>query len=354
MNHSFTSRKRNLSLILSAVICLTALTSCGGKSVDTTDRSDVSQTTSAEQADGLQNVTLVLDWTPNTNHTGLFVAAANGYFKEEGLSVDIQQPPEDGAPVLVAANKAQFGVSFQDILSASFGREDPLPITAVGTIINHNTSGIISLKENDITSPKYLENARYATWDWAIEQAIIRNVVQTDGGDPDKVLMIPQTVTDVRTALQTNIDAVWVYYAWDGVAAELGGLDTNYWEFKDINPVFDYYSPVIIANETYLDQHPEEARAFMRAVSRGYEFSMEYPDEAAEILLEAAPELDPELVHASQLWLASRYQAEAPQWGYIEADRWDGFYAWLWQEGLIDFEIPAGKGFTNEYLPLAE
>lgn len=152
MNHSFTSRKRNLSLILSAVICLTALTSCGGKSVDTTDRSDVSQTTSAEQADGLQNVTLVLDWTPNTNHTGLFVAAANGYFKEEGLSVDIQQPPEDGAPVLVAANKAQFGVSFQDILSASFGREDPLPITAVGTIINHNTSGIISLKR--MTSPR--------------------------------------------------------------------------------------------------------------------------------------------------------------------------------------------------------
>lgn len=108
----------------------------------------------------------MLDWTPNTNHTGLFVAKELGYFKEEGLeNVEIVQPPEGSTTALIGAGGAQFGISFQDTLAKSFSNDSPVPVTAVAAIIQHNTSGIISLKDKGIDSLKKLEGHKYATWD---------------------------------------------------------------------------------------------------------------------------------------------------------------------------------------------
>ena len=305
---------------------------------------------SGQKASGeLTEITFVLDWTPNTNHTGIYVADSLGYYEEAGIKLTIVQPPEDGATPMVASGKAQFGVDFQDYLAPVFSSEDQMPVAAVAAILQHNTSGIISLKENGIESPKGLEGMNYATWSLPIEQAMLENVVEADGGNFDQVNLIPEYVTDEAAALQQDIDAIWVYYAWAGIATELAGLDTNMWYFKDINPVFDYYSPVIIANTDYLSDSPDTAKAFLDATRRGYEYAIENPDAAADLLCEAVPELDSELVHKSQAWIADQYKAEVSQWGYIDPARWDAFYAWLYENGLSD-EIPAGSGFTNDYL----
>ena len=90
---------------------------------------------------GGEKITFVLDWTPNTNHTGLYVAIANGYFDEAGIEVEVVQPPEDGAEVLVGSGRAQFGVSFQDYIAPALVGKSPLPITAVAALVQHNTSG---------------------------------------------------------------------------------------------------------------------------------------------------------------------------------------------------------------------
>ena len=89
---------------------------------------------------------------------------------------------------------------------------------------------------------------------------------------------------------------------------------------------------------------------FLSAVKKGYEDAIADPKEAADILCEAAPELDKELVLASQEWLADQYKAEVEQWGYIDPARWDAFYKWLGDNELIEQEIPAGFGFSNDYL----
>lgn len=303
------------------------------------------------QADGeKKDITLVLDWTPNTNHTGLYVAEKMGYFDEAGLNVTIVQPPEDGATTMVASGQAQFGIDFQDYLAPVYTSDEEVPVIAVAAIIQHNTSGIISLKEDGIESPKGLEGKNYATWGLQLEQAILKNVVTADGGDFDKVNLIPEYVTDVPTALQQDIDAVWVYYAWDGISTKVAGLDTNMFYFKDITPEFDYYSPVIIANTDFLADDPDTAKAFLNAVRKGYEYAIENPDDAADILCEAVPELDSEMVKESQEWLADQYKAEVDQWGYIDPERWNAFYNWLNENGLSEKEIPENCGFTNEYL----
>lgn len=301
---------------------------------------------------GKEKITFVLDWTPNTNHTGLYVAQEKGYFEDEGLEVEIVQPPEDGADALVASGKAQFGISFQDTMAPGVVGEDALPTTAVAAVVQHNTSGIISRKGEGMDTPKGLEGKKYATWDAPIEKAMMENVVEADGGDFSKVELIPSTVTDEVSALESkSVDAIWIFYAWAGVATEVAGLETDYFAFKDINPAFDYYTPVIIGNNEFLEKEPETAKKFLSAVKKGYEDAIEDPDGAAEILCEAAPELDQELVKASQEYLKDEYIADADRWGYIDPDRWNLFYNWLNENGLTENEIPENTGFSNEYLP---
>ena len=327
---------KKICALLLAVVMTFSLTACGDKETDTS----------------LEKVTFVLDWTPNTNHTGIYVADALGYFEEAGIEVEIQQPPEDGASVLVASGRADFGVGFQDSMAAAISGDNALPITAVAAIIQHNTSGIISNAGNGMDVPKGLEGHSYATWNGAIELATLEAVVKADGGDFAKVELIPSTVTDEVSALKTNsVDSIWIFYGWAGVKTELEGLATDYFEFADIDPVFDYYTPVLIANNEFLADKPETAKAFLAAVSKGYEYAIENPEEAAKILCEAAPELDEELVVASQKYLAKEYKAEASRWGEIDANRWNAFYKWVNDNKLTENEVPLDTAFSNDYLP---
>ena len=260
-------KKRMLAVLLS-VLLITAMTGCGSKK--------------EEAGDGkLKKITFVLDWTPNTNHTGIYVAKEKGYFKEAGLDVEIVQPPEDGAEVLVGSGKAQFGISFQDTMMPAVVGDDALPIKAVAAVLQHNTSGIVSRKGDGIKRPKGLEGKKYATWNQDIEKAILKQVVEKDKGNFSKVNMIPSTVTDEVSALKSKkVDAIWIYYGWAGIATEVAGLDTDYFAFKDIDPVFDYYTPVIIGNSEWMKKNPETAKAFLSAAKKGYEYAIEHPKDA--------------------------------------------------------------------------
>lgn len=335
---------KGIAVLLSCFL-LAGLAACAGSAGTT------APTATSSAAKKARKMSFVLDWTPNTNHTGLYVAQKLGYYAEEGIELDIQQPPEGGAEALVAAGNADFAISFQDSIAPAYTKEAPLPVTSIAAIINHNTSGIISLKAKGIDTAKGLEGKKYATWGLPVEQAVIKSVMESDGGDFAKLELIPSMVTDVVSGLQSDIDAVWIFYAWDGIAAQLAGLETNYWNFADIDPVFDYYSPTLIANDKLLAEDPDIVKAFLRATAKGYQYAIDHPDEAADILLEAAPELDPALVKASQKWLADQYIADGKRWGEIDPNRWNAFYAWLWENALIEKEIPKDMGFTNEYLP---
>ena len=271
---------KKIVAISMAVLMLFSMTACGNKD----------EKNGTDESKELTKITFVLDWTPNTNHTGLYVAQKLGYFEEAGLEVEIVQPPEDGAEVLVASGDAQFGISFQDTMAPALIGDDALPITAVAAVIQHNTSGIISRKGEGMDTPKGMEGHSYSTWNSPIELATLEHVVEADGGNFDNVELIPSTVTDEVSALKTKqTDSIWIFYAWAGVKTELEGLETDYFAFADIDPVFDYYTPVVIAGNQFLEENPETAKAFLEALSKGYEYAIENPKEAADILCEAVP-----------------------------------------------------------------
>jgi len=296
-------------------------------------------------------VRVLLDWTPNTNHTGLFVALDKGWFADAGLDVTITQPPEDEALVLVASGKAEFGVTFQESMGPAIARErDALPVTAVAAIISHNTSGIMSLKGSGILRPSDLAGKRFASWETPVVTAVMRYIVEKDGGSFNAVNMVPNNATDAISALQTDVDAIWIYYAWDGIAAAVSGVEINYIDLGAYDSALDFYTPVLAANTKWVKENSETAKKFLAAASKGYNFASENPQEAAEILLRYAPELDRNLVMQSQEYLRTRYQGDAGRWGEIDPQRWGGFYSWMYGQGLLEVNIGSG-GFTNEYLP---
>ena len=299
----------------------------------------------------LTKVSFVLDYSPNVNHTGIYVAMEKGWFAEEGIEVEVVPVPADGADALIGSGGADMGVSYQDYIANNLASGAPMPYSAVAAIVQHNTSGIMSRAEDGITSARGMEDHTYATWNMPVEQATIKQIVEADGGDFSRVQMVPYEVDDEVQGLRAGMfDTVWVYEWWAVQNARLQDYPVNYFAFADMDPVFDYYTPVIAANDDFAQSRPELVTGFLRAAKRGYEFAAESPSEAADILCAAVPELDPELIAAAQESISPEYIADAASWGDIDPERWARFYQWLNDEGLVENEIDVNGGYTLEYL----
>lgn len=299
----------------------------------------------------LTPVTIMLDWTPNTNHTGIYVAKEKGLFANEGLDVKIVQPSSQGTvEQLVAANQVEFGVSAQE--QVTYARVQDLPLVSIATILQHNTSGFASLSDKNIQSAKDFEGKTYGGWGLPSEDATIKALMEKENADFNKVKMMNIGESDQIASLsQGNIDFVWIFYGWAGVQAEIANKQLNMIWLKDVEPVLDYYTPVIVTGEKMIQEKPEIVRSFMKAVSEGYDFAVKNPNEAAEILIKNAPEADPNLIKKSQEWLSPKYKEDADRWGVQKPEVWENYAKWLSERKLIDRMIDSDKAFTNDFLP---
>lgn len=294
-----------------------------------------------------------LDWTPNTNHTGLYVARDQGYYQEQGLEVEILGAQEGGTvEQLVAAGKLDFGISFQE--AVTYARVEGVPIVSIAAIIQHNTSGFASRADEGITRPRDFAGKKYGAFGSPIEPATIKGLMECDGaGDRfDQVEFVDIGSTDFFVATERgDVDFVWIFRGWTGVEAEVRGIPLTILMMNDLQCIPDYYTPVLITSERMIAEKPDLVRRFLAATSAGYRFAIEKPDAAADVLLKAAPELDATLVKRSQQYLASQYQAEAPRWGEQKLEVWRDYAQWMADRGLIARMIEPEKAFTNAFLP---
>ncbi|MDR0880905.1 MAG: ABC transporter substrate-binding protein [Clostridioides sp.] len=335
--------KKLITLGLVTAISLTTMVGCSSK---TQAKNDTAK-------DGLKKVTVVLDWTPNTNHTGLFVALDKGYYKEQGLDVTIEQPPESGADTLVATGKADFAVSYQEQVTYALTSDDPLPIKAVATIIQHNTSGFASPKEKNMTTPKDFEGKSYGGWGSPSEEAVLKSVMTKSGADFDK-LKIVNTGNDDYFAAMKTVDFSWIFEGWDVVKAKQTGFDLNYIPVASLDKRLDYYTPLLVTNNNLIEKDPELVKKFLAATSKGYEDCAKNPEEAADILVKHAPETDKALAKDSQKFLASKFIDDAPRWGEMKDSVWDSYTSFMKEYKLIDKDMKASEAYTNEFLPDAK
>lgn len=329
--------KKYISIALAGALMLTTLSGCSKKEEKSANKGE--------------KVTVVLDWTPNTNHTGLYTALENGYYKDQGLDVEIVQPPEGGAASLVASGKADFGISYQEEVTYAKTSDDPLPIKAIAAVIQHNSSGFASPKDKNIKTPKDFEGKIYGGWGSESETADIKAVMEKTGADFNKVTIADIGQDDFFTATTNSVDFAWIYEGWDVVQAKLKNFDLNFIPLNQFDKRLDYYTPVIISNETLLNDNPELAKKFMKATTEGYQFAIDNPEEAAKILVKHAPEIDEELAIESQKFLASKYKDDAPRWGEMKDEVWNNYTAFLKEYGLINKDLKPEDAYTNEFLP---
>ncbi|MDW4526045.1 ABC transporter substrate-binding protein [Rossellomorea marisflavi] len=301
------------------------------------------------EKDKLKKVSVVLDWTPNTNHTGLYVAKEKGYFEKQGLDVDIIMPGEAGADQLVASGKADFGVGYQEGVTQA--RVQDVPIVSIAAIIQHNTSGFAAPKDKGITKPEDFEGKTYGGWGSPVEEAVMGSIMKQEGADVKKVNFVNMGDTDFFTAVKRDIDFAWIFYGWTGIEAELRGEELDMMYVKDYSDKLDYYTPVLTTNESHIKDDPDTVKAFLKAATEGYEYSIEHPDEAGKILLKEAPDLDEELVMKSQEWLAPKYKDDAERWGEQKAEVWKNYADWMFDNGLLEKKLDSQKAYTNEFLP---
>ena len=290
-------------------------------------------------------ITVVLDWTPNTNHTGLYVAVENGYFSDNDLEVEIIQPSGTSEP-LVAANTAQFGISAQEYVIAA--RANDLPVVSIASIIANNTSGFISRESSNIQSPKDFEGKTYCGWGSPTESSIIKEMVEADGGNFANV-EITTNYLDIFTDVNEDCDFFWVFEGWQVEKAKLDEIDYNYMSMLDYSDNLNFYTPVIITNEKMIEENEEVVESFMEAIQKGYQYAIDNPEESANILIKHVPELNEELVRSSQLYLSSVYKDSDFTWGYQKDTLWTGFNNWLVQNEIVS-SITIDDAYTNKYI----
>ena len=349
-NHRFKTR---IAVIMAAAfIIVFAFAGCGGESTpESAGTPEGSASGSSESAGGLKKVTLLLDWTPNTNHTGIYAAKELGYYEEAGLDVNIELPYDGTATQLVATGKGDFGISNTEDTINAVSLKDAMPVKSVAAIIQYNTSGFVALKDSGIESPADWEGKTYGGFGGTTEEKIVRTIAAENGVDPDSIKFVTLGNSDTLASLKNDIDFTWVFESAELINMDAQGAEYNYMPVRDYGEEFNYYTPVLIVNTDIAGKDPDMVRTFTEATAKGYEYAIENPDEAAKILLEAEPELDEYVVAEGQKYLSERYAKDAPQWGWQEAEVWQRYADFLYENGLIGNEIDVNTAFTNEYLP---
>ncbi|MHB8648497.1 MAG: ABC transporter substrate-binding protein [Thermomicrobiales bacterium] len=366
------NRRRFLALASGATVTA-ILAACGGSSTPTSPavndnapgtvnpaqtRAAAAATTSASSAvvattsGGAQKVSVMLDWVPNTNHTGLYVAQERGYFTAQGLNVEIL-PLAEGSSVeqIVGNGKVQFGISSSEPLAKA--RSEGIPIVSIAPIIQHNTSGFASLNKANIARPKDFEGKRYASFGSPTEKALIGKLMQTDGGDVSKVEFVETGDSDFLTlASKGQVDFAWVFEGWEVIDGKLRGLDLNYLPLTAYTQVIpDYYTPIFITNDAMTQKNGDVVKKFLAATSKGYTDAIADPKATGDILAKATPETNTALIQQSQAYLAKQYKADAPQWGAQKAQVWQAFGAFMTEQKLLAKPFDPTTAFTTAFLP---
>lgn len=305
--------------------------------------------TSKKERQKRKKVVVALDWTPNTNHTGLYVAKAKGLYANAGLDVSIVQPNQTTTTQLVGAGRAQFGVSFMsDVINA---RAEKVPVKAIAAVIQNNTSCFAWREEAGIKGVKDWEGKRYGGWGSPEEEEKLRYIMKKNGADFSKLKIVTTGVSDFIPTTERNADFMWIFMAWDGIRAKLAGIKFQTLCVRDIEPVFNQPSPLLIAGDTLIQKDPGLVRRFMAATSEGYTLAIDDPATAADLLLKEVPELDPALVKESARFLSKEYAQGTNTWGALTQARWESSVNWMKAQGLVKTPDTPASHFTNAFLP---
>ena len=305
-------------------------------------------------------VRLALDWTPNTNHTGFYVARAKGWYEAAGIELEVLPYATATPETLLAAHQAECGISFQD--SLTFAVAAGADIISIAAILQRTASAIGVLADGPIQRPRDLDGTTYAGFGYPNETPTLKAVIRADGGTGDFEVATLDSAA-YEALYNKRADFTIPFTAWEGVEAELRGIDLRYFRFADYG-FPEFYQVVLACDLGWLQREPEAARRFLEATVRGFELAQDDPDAAAAILVAENPgvfDANPDLPRASQRFLVERgYLVDQDgRFGAQTLEQWQAYSQFLYEQGLLvdaagrplTAPLEYDSLFSNNYLP---
>jgi putative hydroxymethylpyrimidine transport system substrate-binding protein len=334
--------KSRLTLAIALAVALLALalglTACGEKSEDETGVA--------------QPFSLTLDFYPNPDHTGIYMAQKLGYFAEAGLDLTVQTPSDPAAPIKqAAAGQTDLAISYEP--EVVLAREKGLDVVAVGALVDRPLTSMIWLKKSGIKGVGGLRGKTIATAGIPYQDAYLKTILARAKLSPGDVKsvdvgfgLLPAIVGGSAQAMLGGFRNV------EGVDLRLRGKGPVVTPVDELGvPTYDEL--VLVAQGKRLEEDPESIRLFIAALERGTAAALANPKAATEALLEANPDLDPKLTRAevaATLPLLDPARGRRP-YGYMDPAEWDEFVGWMRDNGLISALPPAASLLSNAYLP---
>ncbi|MBI4298349.1 MAG: ABC transporter substrate-binding protein [Chloroflexi bacterium] len=324
--------KRLHLMFLIIVIGLTAGAACG-------------------QAKESDKVRLALDWFPNANHAGLYVALDKGYFKEEGIDLEVYTP-DDPATILVTvgAGKDDFGFEYQ--IGVLLARAKDVPVVAIAGVVQHPLNSVMALKASGISRPKDLIGKKVGYPGIPTDPPTLDTMLKSDGARGMEDVELVNVGYDLVPALiSKRVDAiVGAYWTHESISAENQGYPVNIMRMEKWG-VPDFYELVIVTSETKIQKNPELVQRFLKALKRGYEDAARNPQGSIDVVKRLAPEIDEGIDRPGVELLAPLWQDSPRGFGWQEESRWGDFVKWMRANGILAKELDVTQAFTNQFLP---
>jgi putative hydroxymethylpyrimidine transport system substrate-binding protein len=315
---------------LGLLVCVAFLAVAGCGSTTGTDRPN-------------EDASLLLDFTPNGVHAGIYLALERDYDEAEGVNLNVRAPgASTDALKLLEAGRVDMAIL--DIHDLALARENTADIVGIMALVQRPLASVLA--QPDVARPRDLEGKRAGVSGLPSDVAVLRSIVQGDGGDPDKVKTITIGFQAVKALLARRVDAATAFWNVEGVALHAQRPATK--EFRvDQFGAPPYPELVLCVTRTTLDERRPALQATIRALRRGYEETQNDPDSAVSALVQANPDLERSAAAAQLSAVAPAFTAGSDYYGQLREDVLEKWAAWDLRFGIVRKPIDVGSSFDR-------
>jgi NitT/TauT family transport system substrate-binding protein/putative hydroxymethylpyrimidine transport system substrate-binding protein len=266
---------RRAVALLAAALLLAGVAGCGG---------------SGAEPGVPKGATLVLDFTPNAVHTGIYAARAEGFYADAGIDLQIQAPGEStDAPKLLAAGRTDFAIL--DITDLAIADQKGLELVGLMPIVQAPLAAVLARRDGPVKRPREMDGHTVGVTGLPSDTAVVRSEVAGDGGDPDGVDEVTIGFNAVASLAAGKVDAATGFWNAEAVEAERKGIPLRVFKVDEYGAPH-YPELILTTTRKEMEAEPAMVEDMVAATGRGYNFTEAEPQRALTDLLAANKSLE--------------------------------------------------------------
>ena len=298
----------------------------------------------------MKKIKLALDWTPNINHIGFFVAKEKGFYEENDLQVEFLTPDLDDYLITpakkVEMNISDFGLCPTESLISFRTKKNPFILKGLMTIFQEDVSAIATVESNNILRPKHLDGRSYASYKARYEDKIVKKMIINDGGKGNLKIFYPKRLGIWNTLIENKYDSTWIFINWQGVEASKKNIDLELYKMSDFGIPYSY-SPILFSSSDYINNNSNTVKKFIESSRKGYTYCYENMDEAVSILNKFVPITDKGIDLIECLKISIDHFGSKENFGKIDLKKIDIFLKWLKDNNIDNNAFIANDIISN-------